>query len=264
MREENMRKLKWYVLIFCILIAGAAYCKDMPKGATVAPAPEKAKAEYVGMDTCAMCHEKITKAFKRSEHSRIVAASKQKGQACEACHGAGSLHADAEGKANKRATIINPGRKPEACYQCHLDKKGEFSLQYHHPVPEGKMTCTDCHDPHGEDGVKPGTLSSLRGKNELCAKCHKDQTMVFVYEHEALREGCSTCHDVHGSINDKMLVERDANLCIKCHYQADFPNIGDYSSTTTGHGPNMQQGPCWSGGCHTAVHGSNYNDHLRI
>lgn len=243
MREENMKRWKWYIVVFFVLMAGAAW----------------AEAEYVGMDTCAMCHEKIAKAFKRSEHSRIVAVSKRKDQACETCHGPGGLHADAEGKANKHATIINPGKNPEACYQCHLDKRGDFSLQYHHPVPEGKMSCTDCHDPHGEDAIKPNTIASLAGKNKLCAKCHKDQTMVFVYEHEALREGCTTCHAVHGSINDKMLVERDANLCLKCHYQANFPFIGDRNHNTS-----TPQGPCWSGGCHTAVHGSNYNDHLRL
>lgn len=261
-----MRKKVWYGIIFCILIAGAADCKDVPRGGTVTPSPDKSKAEYVGMDTCAMCHEKIAKAFKRSEHSRIVAVSKREGQACETCHGPGSLHANAEGKVEKRATIINPKKTPETCFKCHLDKKGEFSLQYHHPVPEGKMGCTDCHDPHGEDGVKPGTLSSIYGKNEVCFKCHKDQRGPFVYEHEALREGCTTCHSVHGSINDKMLVERDLNLCLKCHFQANFTSegyIGDRSHGTTATG-DTRKGPCWSGGCHTAVHGSNYNDHLRI
>lgn len=254
-----MEKWKVCSVVFCMaIILNFSNVSAAEQAKTVKQAKE-AQAEFVGMDTCAACHEKITKAFKRSEHSRIVAVSKKEGQACEACHGAGSLHADAEGKANKHATIINPGKNPETCYKCHLDKKGEFSLQYHHPVPEGKMSCTDCHDPHGEDAIKPNTAKSLAGKNEVCAKCHKDQTMTFVYEHEALREGCTTCHDVHGSINDKMLVERDANLCIKCHYQANFPFIGDYN-----HSSNIQQGPCWSGGCHTAVHGSNYNDHLRI
>lgn len=257
-----MRKEMWYVIIFCVLIASAAYCKDQPQGDTVAPPPEKGNAEYVGMDTCAMCHEKIAKDFKRSEHARLVTRSKEEGQACETCHGPGSLHADAEGKANKKATIVNPGKKPEACYQCHLDKKASFSLQYHHPVPEGKMSCTDCHDPHGEEPIKPNTIKSLPGKNRVCAKCHKEQTAAFVYEHEALREGCTVCHEVHGSINDKMVIERDSNLCLKCHAQEGFITnsmIGDNAHTGR-----IQQGPCFSGGCHTAVHGSNYNDHLRL
>lgn len=252
-----MRKRNAYVFIFCMVMIGFGYIvsTSLPLRA--------AEAEYVGMDTCAMCHEKQAKSFKRSDHARIVVKSKAKeGQACETCHGPGSLHADAETKAQKRATIINPKRSPEACYKCHLDKKASFSLQYHHPVPEGKMGCVDCHDPHGEDAVKPNTIASLPAKNRVCAKCHKDQTTIFVYEHEALREGCTVCHDVHGSINDKMLIERDANLCFKCHFQTGFVTnsfIGDNN-----HAGRIAQGPCFSGGCHTAVHGSNYNDHLRI
>src|SRR3989338_7830597 len=180
-----MRKLNVGVFIFCMVIGGFSYV-------TLTAAPIMgAEAEYVGMDTCAMCHEKTAKTFKRSEHARIVIRSKEKeGQACETCHGPGSLHAEAQTKAEKHATIINPGKNPEACYKCHLDKKGDFSLQYHHPVPEGKMSCADCHTPHGEDTVKPGTRASILGKNEVCAKCHKDQSGPFVYEHEALREGC--------------------------------------------------------------------------
>jgi len=255
-----------YIFIFCAVMIGAAgttYCGARSEGDVVKQPGKIVGAQYVGMDTCAMCHEKIAKNFKRSEHARIVVASKMKeGQACETCHGPGSLHADAQTKAEKYATIINPKKNPEACYQCHMDKKASFSLQYHHPVPEGKMSCADCHDPHGEDAIRPNTNRSLAPENAVCAKCHKDQTMVFAYEHDALREGCTTCHDVHGSINDKMLVERDLNLCLKCHFQANFPSAGQMGNQ--GHATYLSRGPCWSGGCHTAVHGSNYNDHLRI
>lgn len=284
-----MKKEMLLIIITCILIAGTSYCKDQPQGASVKSQPKSGDAvdqpkdsvvkalsegdaiaphgqilgaKYVGMDTCAMCHEKVVKNFKRSEHARIVVAGKQEGQACEACHGPGSLHADTEGKANKKATIINPGKDPEACYKCHMEKRASFSLQYHHPVPEGKISCTDCHDPHGDDAVMPNTIGSLSAKNVICAKCHKDQTRPYVYEHEALREGCTVCHAVHGSINDKMLIERDLNLCMKCHTQANFPATGNIGHDN--HSTNARRGPCWSGGCHTAVHGSNFDDHLRI
>ena len=248
------------------LIAGAAGCKTTQSGGIVVVPPAIKGAEFVGMDTCASCHEKIVKDFNRSAHGRIVVSSdKIQGQACEACHGAGSLHVEAQDKQEKKATIINPGKRPEACYKCHLEKKAEMSLQYHHPVPEGKMSCADCHDPHSPDGsVKPGAASSIINKNEVCAKCHKDETRPFVHEHEAVREGCTTCHNVHGSINDKMLKERDANLCLKCHTQSTFPLIGHNASHGTGGIFYMQRGPCWSGNCHISIHGSNYNDHLRI
>ena len=94
--------------------------------------------------------------------------------------------------------------------------------------------------------------------NEACYKCHKEQRGPFVWEHEALREGCATCHKVHGSIHEKMLVVRDNNLCLRCHTQANFPTIGKQN-----HGGRLPQGTCFSAGCHTAVHGSNFDDHLR-
>lgn len=249
---DIMKKLMLGVA-FCLLVAG---CKTLPSMGVVTPPPLIPGAKFVGMETCATCHEKIVKNFERTTHSRLVVANQNiQGQACESCHGPGSLHADAQTKAQKKATIVNPGKKPEACFKCHLDKKGEFMLQYHHPVPEGKMNCIDCHDPHSAEGVRPGTTRSLFDKNYVCTRCHKDKAGPWVYEHEALREGCTFCHNVHGSINEKMLKERDANLCLKCHYQRDFPNMGDVDHTS-----NISSGACFGGCCHTAVHGSNYNN----
>ncbi len=244
-----------------ITSVGFAGCKTFESGGIVVPPPDIAGAEFVGMDTCAMCHEKIVKDFRNTDHFRLVVSSeKVTGQACEACHGAGSRHVDAENKTEKRATIVNPGKSPEACYKCHLDKKGEFNLEYHHPVPEGKMSCMDCHDPHSA-AVKSGSPKSLFNKNELCNNCHKSQGRPFVYEHEAMREGCTVCHNVHGSINSKMLKQRDSSLCLKCHYQMNYSTIG---KTSHGGFNAIQQGACFSGGCHTAVHGSNYDKLLFI
>jgi DmsE family decaheme c-type cytochrome len=140
-----------------------------------------------------------------------------------------------------------------------MDKKAEFQLPSHHPVLEGKMGCADCHSAHGEE-VKPWSMTSLKDVNEACFKCHKEQRGPFVFEHEAVREGCTTCHKVHGSINDKMLILRDANLCLRCHTQANFPIIGKSTSHGTSY---LVGGTCFSGGCHQAVHGSNFDDHLR-
>jgi predicted CXXCH cytochrome family protein len=226
-------------------------------------------AKYVGMDQCALCHEKEVKNFKLTAHARIRIegeGARVEGQGCESCHGAGSLHVDAGG--GKGKFIINPAKSPEACFQCHLDKKAEFSLQYHHPVNEGRMSCTDCHDPHGEDINKPKGLWLAR-VNDVCASCHREQTRPHVFEHEALREGCTTCHNVHGSINPKMLTERDNNLCLKCH--AQVAAAGSPGTVFIGKMPHagfaptefLQRGTCFSAGCHTAVHGSDVNSHLR-
>ena len=213
-------------------------------------------AEYVGSETCSACHDKQYKEFKLSTHQRIaIPKGDGKVEGCEMCHGPGSLHVAAGG--GKGNHIINPKKDPSTCFACHMEKKAEFQLPYHHPVLEGKMSCADCHTAHGEE-VRPWTATSLKDVNEACFKCHKEQRGPFVWEHEALGEGCTTCHKVHGAITDKMLIARDANLCLRCHTQVSFPTIG-----RSGHGGRLPQGTCFSAKCHTAVHGSNFDEHLR-
>ncbi len=227
------------------------------------PAPSEkstaapAKAEYVGSETCEGCHTKEAQEFKKSTHARLMIPSEDiKAQGCESCHGPGSLHVEAGGGRGVGG-IINPRKDPSTCFACHTDKKMEFRQTFHHPVLEGKMSCADCHNPHGED-VRPWSATTQQDINEACYKCHKDQRGPFVWEHEALREGCVTCHKVHGSINDKMLIVRDSNLCLRCHTQVLFPVIGKSS-----HSSRLSQGTCFSAACHTAVHGSNFDAHLR-
>jgi len=119
------------------------------------------------------------------------------------------------------------------------------------------MSCADCHSPHGVD-VRPWTATSEKDINETCFKCHSEHRGPFVWEHEGIREGCTICHKVHGGVHEKMLVARDNNLCLRCHAQEMFPTIGN-----SGHGGRLPNATCFSAGCHTAVHGSNFDEHLR-
>ncbi|MBF0618821.1 MAG: hypothetical protein HQL19_01505 [Candidatus Omnitrophica bacterium] len=216
------------------------------------------------METCLGCHEDQGRTFKLSPHARIVTKDKDDlAQGCETCHGPGSLHAEAGG--GKGVSIINPKKDPTICFTCHMEKKMEFRLPNHHPVLEGKMSCSDCHDMHGSD-AKPWSATSMEGVNEVCFKCHKEQQGPFVYEHAALREGCTVCHKVHGSINAKMLQVRDMNLCLKCHVQPSSATDGTPTGMTIisdAHTNKSGRGTCWSTGCHSEVHGSNFQNHLK-
>ena len=212
-------------------------------------------ATYVGTETCAACHEKENKEFNLSTHARLdVQGAETEAQGCEMCHGRGSMHVDNGGG---KGTIVNPRKDPDTCFKCHMDKKMEFRLPFHHPVLEGKMSCADCHNVHGVD-ARPWTATSMEDANETCFKCHKEQRGPYVWEHQALRDGCTTCHKVHGSITDKMLVARDANLCLRCHIQTTFTRVGN-----SNHNNRNMQGTCWSAGCHTAPHGSYFDRHFR-
>ena len=253
-------KAKQWTFFSIAVICGAALlflpAHDLKAAQKELNVPTIKGAEYVGSETCSACHEKQFKEFKLSTHQRIaMPKGDERVEGCEMCHGPGSLHVEAGGGRGKY--IINPKKNPTACFACHIDKKIEFQLPYHHPVLEGKMSCSDCHNAHGPE-VRPWTATSLKDVNETCFKCHKEQRGPFVWEHEALGEGCTTCHKVHGSITDKMLIARDANLCLRCHTQVAFPVIGKNS-----HAARIPQGTCFSAACHTAVHGSNFDEHLR-
>lgn len=235
------------LLVSCVMVSRPLLLPPSIPGAT-----------FVGSKDCAQCHEDITKGFGGATHAKLMTpGDTQKEMGCEACHGPGSVHSKAGGGAG---TIVNPAKNPNTCYQCHLDKRGEFNLPYGHKP--GVVGCSECHSPHAGDAVKGGGVR-LNAANETCLKCHESQRGPFVFEHEALRDNCTVCHTPHGSTNAKMLKARNATLCLQCHYQQQtatglFIGGRDHSSYL------VQRGTCWSAGCHEAVHGSHVNSSLRF
>lgn len=225
-------------------------------GIIVAP-PSIPGAEFVGSDECATCHEEVVEKFKTADHARMVAKGSNVPEiGCESCHGPGSLHVEAGGG---EGTIVNMEKNPEGCYQCHMDTKAQFSMPFAHPVDGVKMSCSSCHDPHEGSAMKGGG-TQIASMNDTCMQCHTQQRGPFVFPHDAVREGCTTCHSPHGSVNQKMLTERNANLCMKCHSQEIGLTIGGSNHAS---GSRSARGTCWSAGCHEGVHGSNIDAHLR-
>ncbi|HEX4644998.1 MAG TPA: cytochrome c3 family protein [Verrucomicrobiae bacterium] len=225
------------------------------------PPPQIEGATFAGDKACQDCHANITRAFPASPHARVhFQNGGQPGSfGCEACHGPGSKHIAMSGRGGLEKFIVNPGKDPAACFQCHLETQAEFHFPQHHPVIEGKMNCVQCHDPHGLDIMKPAGGLAMARLNENCAQCHKEQTKPVTFEHPAMREGCTTCHNPHGSVNAKLLTARDNNLCLRCHAQVQNPAFG--GTLFIGGKPHSNflrlGATCWTAGCHTAVHGSN-------
>ena len=242
---------------YCLLSVLFNACSSM-NGVVLAP-PEVPGATFVGNQSCFECHSNYTRIFAASPHARVhVTDAALPGQTgCESCHGPGSKHVAMGG--GKGRFIVNPGRNPTTCFQCHLQSHAEFNLPQHHPVIEGQMNCVQCHDPHGADAMKPSGGLAMARLNESCAQCHREQARPFVFEHEAMRESCTVCHNPHGSMNRKMLTQADSNLCLRCHAQTRGPDVasGEIFIGRVPHAALMQFGSCWSAGCHTAVHGSN-------
>lgn len=243
-------------LSWLAVLVVANSCSTIPR-AVIVPA-DIPGATYVGNQSCLLCHTNYVQQFSASAHARMhfTPDTKAGNSGCEACHGPGSKHIEVGGGRGK--FILNPGKDATACFQCHLDTHAEFSLPQHHPVLEGRMNCVQCHDPHGADIMKPAGGLALARLNQSCASCHREQSKPFVFEHEALREGCIICHSPHGSVNAKMLTEPDNNLCLKCHAQVQGAP-GQIFIGREEHSSKLRLGGCWSAGCHTAVHGSNFS-----
>ncbi len=259
----------WRVRIVVVLasfgLAGLILSACSTVQRTVVVPPEIEGATFVGNAACVDCHTNISRTFASSPHGRFHKDDlKWAGHTgCESCHGPGSKHVAVGG--GRGRFIVNPSKSPDTCFQCHVDIHADFNLPQHHPVVEGRMNCSQCHDPHGMDILKPAGGLAMARENQTCAQCHREQARPFIYEHEAMREGCTVCHQPHGSINPKMLVENDANLCLKCHAQIQGPSVpeGEIFIGKVSHASFLRMGTCWSAGCHTAVHGSNINPKLR-
>jgi len=145
---------------------------------------------------------------------------------------------------------------PQLCLSCHNEMKGQFTRPFHHRVLEGAMKCSDCHNPHGGFELKQARLAV--GSDAACVKCHSDKQGPFVFEHAPLKvEGCSSCHDTHGSANPKMLKRNQMNqLCIECHTNTlaiGAPNTPSFHNQSSTRFQNCTT-------CHAKIHGSNVNE----
>lgn len=110
--------------------------------------------------------------------------------------------------------IVHPERTAEMCFGCHQEQMAQFNMPSRHPVREGRVFCTDCHDPHG-------TTSAMMLRKETvkatCAQCHAEKRGPYVFDHAENTEDCTTCHSPHGTPNDNLLVVRQPFLCLQCH-----------------------------------------------
>jgi DmsE family decaheme c-type cytochrome len=144
----------------------------------------------------------------------------------------------------------------ETCFQCHKTQRAEFSRRSHMPLLEGRMTCSDCHNPHGST-TEP--LLKADSVNEVCFTCHAEKRGPFLFEHAPVRESCVNCHQPHGSNHEKLLVTTRPLLCQQCHSQLGHPTqLMTRGHMATGSVPDVRLLSRSCSNCHSQIHGSNH------
>ncbi|MGP8250426.1 MAG: DmsE family decaheme c-type cytochrome [Terracidiphilus sp.] len=206
-----------------------------------------AASGYVGSDTCAACHDEVTKGFTSNPHTKMVLMHGANGATCENCHGPGKAHVDGGGDVTKifNPAKATPGEVEEKCLGCHAGAHPNFDRS---PHAKAGVSCISCHSVHKSE--EPAEL--LRAAQPtLCFGCHTEVKPQFSMAfHHKVNEGvvkCSDCHDVHGTFgNNNLRSTADQNLiCTKCHTETRGPYVFEHAA--------VKAEGCM--GCHTP-HGS--------
>ena len=186
---------------------------------------------------CLSCHSK-------SDHVRNWFAGAHQAQdiKCSDCHTihGEAAHGELAGEVPSVPRAIESRRQMnESCLRCHQKQSAEADLPYHHPIREAKMSCVDCHDPHGGSA---GNNLKMSNTNDLCFSCHAEYQGPFTFQHAPVNESCMKCHSAHGSPNQNLLAISQPALCLQCHSAhhngASLPLVDRCTN------------------CHNAIHGS--------
>lgn len=220
--------------------------------ATSTPDPN----EYVGTQTCAVCHDEAFKSFADTKHAGLadIKSWKDKVQGCESCHGPGKKHSD-DPKITNIISFKNKNSKQisESCLACHAGKEehNNFRRGDHW---RNNIGCTDCHTAHGAshpsakaDSItfidnatreNPGFARSAMLKSsepQLCVGCHSEVKAQFSkpFRHRVMEGAmkCSDCHNPHGGFETKQtrLTLGADSTCIKCHSDKQGPFVFEHA-----------------------------------
>jgi len=195
---------------------------------------------------CQQCHKGGTLMY------WIGSTHELRGLACSDCHNPMAQ--------SSSQSLLRRENANDTCFTCHPQQRADFMKRSHMPLLEGKISCVDCHNPHGSTTTPLLKADDVKSHS---TSCHAEKRGPFLWEHEPVRESCLNCHKPHGSNEDKLLVTPLPLLCQECHSPIDNPNFGHPSgmvtsqNMATGVAPDdrlMNRG-CLN--CHSQIHGSN-------
>ncbi len=197
---------------------------------------------------CLTCHLN-----ERTPVGRIASGHAKDGPGCLTCH---SVH----GTGNKPMLVRRAPEVNALCAGCHQSVWASFQRPYTHRLPQGAMSCVDCHNPHGSTTFD--TQRTAFANEPGCVRCHGNLRGPFTYEHAPVRlEGCAACHEPHGSANPRMLTRHEVRfVCLECHSQlpAGFSTTPRQTIGTVPASFHDLRSPRYQNCtvCHVRIHGS--------
>jgi DmsE family decaheme c-type cytochrome len=254
---------------------------------------------------CQTCHGASDEHVKTNSQTKpdVVFAGKGKSTpeaqntVCETCHKSGnrmnwtgSQHETRDLTCTGCHEVHTPNQKvmskatqAEVCFNCHKTQRAQARRISTHPLTNSvldssaKMTCSDCHNPHGSTGPNQLIKNSV---NETCFTCHAEKRGPFLFEHSPVIDDCTNCHSVHGSNTAPLLKARTPFLCQQCHQDhgaslksgASVVNgpggvlsgnsaaaalAARTTGTAFGKSPSVQGNGRMCLNCHVMIHGSN-------
>ena len=271
------------------------------KAANVAPEPlppaekggKKASAVYKNV--------KVLGDLTENEFNRVMLAITTwvaPDQGCTFCHNAANFADDSlyqkvvARKMIQMTTTINSkwqahvGNTGVTCYTCHRGNNVPNKLWFTAPEVKtaGRMLGNDFgQNKAGQESVKNASLpydpftpfllkdtnirvagtTALPTGNKTSLKQAEYVHGLMIHMSDSLGANCTTCHNPHGTVNDKMLKARNQTLCLQCHYQQQTVS-GQLWIGGRDHASFVSRGTCWSAGCHEAIHGSHVSSSLRF
>lgn len=209
---------------------------------------KRAKATSKDIEACVGCHKSGTRSHwsgSAHESSNVL---------CTSCH---QMHTHQD-------KVRNKVTQPEVCFACHKEQRAQYTRPSRHPIKDGKMACSDCHNPHGSAGPRLMQRDSITA---TCHTCHMEKRGPFIRNHQPVQEDCSICHNPHGTTTPNLLKARPPFLCQQCHEPSSHQGLSAStpvpSPVTAGNVTvnNTLARGCLN--CHTNIHGTNNPVNLR-